>query len=197
MERIEQRYSPSSSHKQRLASDPGSVRHAAVPGPFRVPPEQEHLAEKAASWSPRGSWTHAVCGSEKRGAQTTHGKQRACHGGGQFGDRVHVDALPVPWTQLCRECKERGHSAVDTRSICFESPVEIGNDTRIVRGGFGSTPFPQTVNSPKVPPNVKSTDHPCRDPQLHGENGILTPLGNGAISHTRTQTPLAAVPQKR
>jgi len=128
--------------------------------------------------------------------QRTASSARA-HGGGQFGDRVHVDALPVPWTQLCRECKERGHSAVDTRSICFESPVEIGNDTRIVRGGFGSTPFPQTVNSPKVPPNVKSTDHPCRDPQLHGENGILTPLGNGAISHTRTQTPLAAVPQKR
>jgi hypothetical protein len=33
------------------------------------------------------------------------------HGRGQFGDRVPVDALPVPWTQLCRECQERGHSA--------------------------------------------------------------------------------------
>src|SRR5712664_2895161 len=104
-------------------------------------------------------------------------------------------------------CRCLGHSSaanaknastppLDTRSICFESPMEIGNCTKIVRVGFGRTPFTQTVNSPKVPPNVRSTDHPCRDPQLQGENAILTPLGNGAISHTRTQAPLAAVPQK-
>jgi hypothetical protein len=33
----------------------------------------------------------------------------------------------------------------------------------------------------KIPTRISCTPTHCRDPQLQGENAILTPLGNGAI----------------
>src|SRR5438132_9467714 len=64
---------------------------------------------------------------------------------------------PCVWT-LAR-CLGRSSAAnaknastppLDTRNIGFESPMEIGNYTRIVPVGFGRTPFPLTVNRPQL-----------------------------------------------
>ncbi len=64
------------SHKQRLASDPGSVLRADAPGLFPVPPGSVHVLAKAAQRSCGGKRPHDGRGSRKRATQTAHGKRR-------------------------------------------------------------------------------------------------------------------------
>jgi hypothetical protein len=52
---------------------------------------------------------------------------------------VHVDAHPVPCTQLCR---------LTPVILVLIHYMEIGNYMRIVSVGFERTPVPQTANRP-------------------------------------------------
>ena len=87
---LSQRYR-ATSHKQRLASDPGIVLRADAPRPFRVPPDQEREAVQIAAWISRGRSTHAfaIVGSARRKQRTASGAR--AHGGGQFGDGGHQE----------------------------------------------------------------------------------------------------------
>ena len=78
------------SHKQRPASDPGSVLGADKPRPIRVPPDRVRVPVKAATWSPREKKSYGEPDSKKREAGTVPGRKRAgADLTGQFGDGVH------------------------------------------------------------------------------------------------------------
>ena len=77
----------------------------------------------------------------------------------------------VPWTRLCRECKEASTPPLDTQNIGFESPMEIGYYPRIVPVGFGRTPFAQTVNCPQH--KIARAYSSCRQLHDNGKGGIF------------------------
>src|SRR5438128_2460441 len=66
------------SHKQRLASDLGSVLRANETRRFPVPPGVVRVPAKASTRSPSEKKSYGDHGSKKREAYTEPGKQRWC-----------------------------------------------------------------------------------------------------------------------
>src|SRR4029077_17184397 len=66
------------SHRQRLASDPGSVRREDAPGPFRVLPAAVRVPAKVATRAPPGKKRHVLPGNRKHEARAEWGKPRWC-----------------------------------------------------------------------------------------------------------------------
>src|SRR5205814_5608665 len=66
------------SHKQRLASDLGSVLRVDEPRPLPVPPGGVRVPARAATCSPPEQKSYGHPGSKRREAYTEPGKQRWC-----------------------------------------------------------------------------------------------------------------------